>query len=177
MPSSPLRNRLARQYDQKVLKKVKPSGWDFSGTWQHMSDQQGMQQALAALTPELTDDIKVAQDAIGWWKTLLGVAQSTGDVGGITQAATSLKQWQDELTRLTEDQNDLLQQQIDAQNAHTQAVNELKDQQKRNEDLIRAQGPSLQAALVQMVNGGIGGNAGLGRSFPSSTGLGGLSRA
>jgi hypothetical protein len=168
--------RAPRKKAGDTLKRM-PTGWDFSGTWQHMADQQGMQQALAALTPDLADDIKVAQDAIGWWQTLLGVAQSTGDVGGITQAATSLKQWQDELTRLTEDQNDLLQQQIDAQNAHTNAVNELKAEQAATRALVGAQGPALTSALIQMINGGIGGNAGLGRQFPSSTGLGGLSRA
>jgi hypothetical protein len=64
-----------------------------------------------------------------------------------------------------------------ATEAHTAALKEQKDQMKRNEDLIRAQGPALTNAVIQMVNGGIGGNAGLGRQFPSSTGLGGLSRA
>jgi TP901 family phage tail tape measure protein len=72
---------------------------------------------------------------------------------------------------------DALEQARAATEAHTQALSELKDQQKRNEDLIRAQGPALTNAVIQMVNGGIGGNAGLGRQFPSSTGLGGLSRA
>ena len=72
---------------------------------------------------------------------------------------------------------DAINQQTAATEAHTQAVSELRAQQARNETLILTQGRALTAGLIQMVNGGIGGNAGLGRMFPSSVGLGGLSRA
>jgi Fe2+ or Zn2+ uptake regulation protein len=185
MPNSPLRNRLGAKEQRRLERINQPmfapgtqGASDFlSNMFGIIGGRQDMNRALAALTPDKADDIAVAMDAIASWTNWLDIAKQNNDVAGITTAATNLGSWQDELTRLTEDQNDLLEQQIEAQKSHTQALTELKDQQKRNEDLIRAQGPALTGALIQMVNGGIGGKAGLGKQFPSSTGLGGLSRA
>ncbi len=151
-----------------------------SNTFEYFNNRDAMGSALAALTPDRADDIANAQRAIATWTSWLGVAQQNNDVQGITTAATNIKTWQDTLADLqssTDEQNDLLQQQIDATKDHTDAVNALRAEQKQTRDLVNAQGPALTAALIQTINGGIGGNAGLGRQFPSSTGLDGLSRA
>jgi hypothetical protein len=182
MPTSPLRQRIIDRHQRHVNRpnSVAARSEFFQNMFQTLSDRQGMGQALAALTPDKADDIRVAQEALASWTNWLEIAKQNNDTAAITSAAQNVKQWSDELASLTdatEEQNDLIQQQIAAQEAHTAAVTELKDQQKRNEALILSQSGALTAALIQTVNGGIGGNAGLGRQFPSSTGLGGLSRA
>jgi chromosome segregation ATPase len=48
--------------------------------------------------------------------------------------------------------------------------------EKTKVSLAQTQGPALLLALAGISNGWIGGNAGLGRSFPSFAGLGGLAR-
>jgi hypothetical protein len=129
--------------------------------------------AQAELTPGTEDDKAALQQMLGLRQSEYDAAVASGDPRKIAEAARNLKSIQDTIQQL----DDTAQQMLAAMEAHTAAVKEQVEQMKRNEDLIRSQGPALTAALLQTVNGGIGGNAGLGRQFPSSTGLGGLSRA
>lgn len=142
-----------------------------------ISNGLNMKAALAALTPSTLDDIAAAQDAVSAWESWLGVAQKNHDMPAITTIAENLASARSTLAGLTTPTTDTADQMQAAVEAHTQAVAEQTAQMRRNEQLILAQGPALTSALVQMVNGGIGGNAGLGRQFPSSIGLGGLARA
>jgi hypothetical protein len=114
------------------------------------------QNALAALTAGTGDDLSALRAQETAWGALLT---------------------RDSIDQLTQSTDDLAEQQRAAQVAHTEAVKEMTAQMKRNEDLILSQGPALIGSLVQVTNGGIGGPAGLGRGFPSSTGLGGMFRA
>jgi hypothetical protein len=87
-----------------------------------------------------------------------------GDAGGGGDSGAN-----DALTAAVEENNRLLAERNALQKEQL-AV------QKRIETLTKTQGPALLSALAQVMNGSIGGNAGLGRSYPSFAGLGGLAR-
>jgi hypothetical protein len=65
----------------------------------------------------------------------------------------------------------------DAAVEHNRLLDEQNQIARRTEAYLRTQGPQLIAGLAMLTSGVIGGNAGLGRQFPSSAGLGGLARA
>jgi hypothetical protein len=70
-----------------------------------------------------------------------------------------------------------LQLLADAAVEHNRLLDEQNQIARRTEAYLRTQGPQLIAGLAMLTSGVIGGNAGLGRQFPSSAGLGGLARA
>jgi hypothetical protein len=137
-----------------------------------MSEKLNMDAALAALTPELDDDIAAATNAIGVWESWLGVAQKNNDMAAITTTAQNLAAARETLKGLT-DAGDAgsLQGSIDA------LTEELKSGRERTEALIHSQGPALIGALAAFTSNITGRSAGLGRSFPSYAGIGGLARS
>lgn len=128
--------------------------------------------ALAQLTPGTADDLAAltAQHAIAG--SALQAAFATPDPRDDIEAANNLKSLRDAISSLTgeiEEQN-RLQAERDA------IQKQIAENQKTIIATAKSQGPALERALLMIVNGGLGGNAGLGRSFPSFAGLGGLAR-
>jgi TP901 family phage tail tape measure protein len=143
-------------------------------------EQIEMQAALAGLTPGTEDDLAAAQARVASLETQLGGAMQFGAAPTtIAELANNLKSARDAVESLAgelEQQRQIQEEQRQIQEQLLAVQTEIDKNQKTIIATAQAQGPALHNALLMIVNGGIGGRAGLGRVFPSSTGLGGLAR-
>jgi hypothetical protein len=119
--------------------------------------------AQAALTPGLGDDKAAVGSLVDFWSKRLAWAKTQKDPRLVTEAATNLKGAQDQLAQLTEaitGANRLAEERMALDK-------QLVENQLRLLAVAENQPNSLNNALIDAVNGGIGGYAGLAFETPS----------